>query len=103
MSPNAPTRGLFVPLLLLAFGFFGWTAIQTMLLLGDRQALTATVSQQATPIAAAHKIRVAADSLASKMQALADKGNPNAQEVVAELKQRGIAINPNASTPAPPS
>ena len=43
-----------------------------------------------------------ADSLASKMQALADKGNPNAQAVVAELKKHGVTINPGAQSAAPP-
>lgn len=89
-------------MLLLGIGFFGWMAVQTMQLLGDRWAVQEATSQQATTLAAAHKIRVAADSLAAKMQALADKGNPNAQVVVAELKKRGITINPNTSTAAPP-
>lgn len=101
-TPDVPSRGPFVPLLLLALGFLGLTVIQTTQLLNDRRALDEVASQQATPLAAAHKIRVATDSLVSKMQVLADKGNPNARLVVAELKQKGITINPNAVTPSPP-
>ncbi len=101
-TPDVQSRGSFVPLLLLAIGFLGLTVIQTTQLLNDRRALDEVASQQATSLAAAHKIRVATDSLVSKMQVLADKGNPNAKLVVAELKQRGITINPNAVTPSPP-
>jgi len=57
---------------------------------------------RARRVAAAQKVRLAADSLASKLRALAEKCSPNAKTVVAELKQRGVTINPNASTPAPP-
>lgn len=100
--PRPSFGGLFVPLLLLAVGFLGWTAMQTMQLLLERQALTQTAAQQAAALAAAYKIRVAADSLVPKMQALAEKGNPNAQAVAAELKRRGIVINPGALTVPPP-
>jgi hypothetical protein len=95
-------RGPFVPLLILVIGFLSLTAVQTTQLIGERAALGHAASQQATPLAAAQKVRLAADSLASKLQALADKGNADAKTVVAELKQRGVTISPNASTPTPP-
>jgi cation transport ATPase len=101
-SSRDSARGPFLPMLLLGIGVLGWMAVQTVQLLGDRWAVQEATSQQATSLAAAHKIRVAADSLAAKMQALADRGNPNAQAVVAELKKRGITISPNTSTAAPP-
>jgi hypothetical protein len=100
--PSASPRGPFLPLLLLVIAFVSWTMVQTVQLLGDRRGLAEAAVQQATLLAAAHKIRLAADSLASKTQALADKGNPNAQAVVLELKKRGVTINPNAATQAPP-
>jgi len=99
---NTQTRGPFIPLLLLLVGFVGWVGTQTTQLLRERWALKEVESHQAAPLAEAHKIRLAADSLASKTQILAAKGNPNAQVVVAKLKERGVTIDPSALTPAPP-
>ena len=100
------TRGAvhtpFLPLLLLAIAFVGWMAIQTAWLVGERQSLIDGSAQQGKQLEAAYKMRLATDSLASKMQALANKGNANAQVIVAQLKQRGISINPGAPTPLPP-
>jgi hypothetical protein len=77
-------------------------AVQAIQLLDDQRALAKAEAQQAMPLETARKVRIAADSLASKLQALADKGNPNAQAVVLELKKRGVTINPGAATVAPP-
>jgi hypothetical protein len=99
---NTQPRGPFIPLLLLLIGFVGWVGTQTTQLLRERWALKEMESRQAAALAQAHKIRLAADSLASKTQALAAKGNPNAQVVVAKLKERGVTIDPSAPTPEPP-
>ena len=101
-KPNNRTCGSFVPLLLLALGILGTTILPTIRLLAEQQALKNTAAEQVTLLANAYKIRTAADSLFSKTQALADKGNQNARIVVEALKQRGLTINPNAQTPAPP-
>jgi hypothetical protein len=95
-------RGPFVPLLLLAAGFLGWMALETTQLVSDRLALSATAAQQPGPLENAYHLRVATDSLVRKLQALADKGNPDAQTVVASLEQHGITINPTGKTAAPP-
>lgn len=95
-------RGPFVPLLLLLIGFLSWTAVQTAQLVTDRSALSDASTQQAAALAVAQKIRGAADSLASKTQAHAARGNPNAQAIVAELKRRGVTINPGATGAVPP-
>jgi len=99
---DAQRRGPFVPLLLLAISFVGWAGIQTVQLLAERRVIKEVALQQTTLLAAAHKIRMAADSLAAKVQVLADKGNPSAQVVVAKLKERGVTIDPKISTPPPP-
>jgi hypothetical protein len=49
----------------------------------------------------AGKLRASLDALAADTQRLADTGNANAALLVAELKKRGITINPNPSPPAP--
>jgi hypothetical protein len=100
--PRPQGRKPFLPLLLLTVAFLGWTIFQTTELIRERSALAETRSQQNAPLAQAQKIRVATDSMASKTQKLADAGNPNAQMVISQLKQRGITVNPNASTPPPP-
>jgi hypothetical protein len=96
------SRGPFLPLLLLTVAFLGWSVIQTTQLTGDRLVLQAASAQQTGPLESAYKIRVAADSLAAKTQALSSQGNANAQSVIAKLKERGITINANATTSAPP-
>jgi hypothetical protein len=57
---------------------------------------------QAAPLAQAQRIRAATDSMVTKTRELADAGDPNAQLVIAQLRQRGVTINPNASTPPTP-
>lgn len=104
LEPTSPgsQRGPFLPLLLLLFAFLGWGAIQTTQLVSDRLSLQAATAQQMGQLEAARKIRVAADSLAAKTKALADKGNPDAQTVIAKLRERGITINSSATTSSPP-
>lgn len=105
-SPGGPggdgARGLFLPLLLLSVGALGALSVQAIGLLREYRALAQTSVQQAAMLDAAYKLRQAADSLMPKVKALADKGNADAQVVVSELKQRGIGINPDATTPTPP-
>jgi hypothetical protein len=100
--PRANVRGPFLPLLLLVVAFLGWTIFQTTELIRDRSNLSQAWSQQTQALVQARKLRAATDSLASKTQQLADAGNPNAQLVMSQLRQRGISVNPNASTPPPP-
>jgi hypothetical protein len=101
-SGDKNARRAFLPLVLLAVAFLAWTVFQTVELATDRSALSQEHTQQTSAVAQAVKIRQAADSLATKTKALADSGNPNAQLVMSELNQRGVTVNPNASTPTPP-
>lgn len=104
MSDQATTTGRspFLPLLLLGLALLAMLAMQAYLLASERQVLTERIGLQAQPLANGHKLRTAADSLFGKMQALSDKGNPNARAVVTELQKRGLTINPDAKTPEPP-
>ena len=100
---SSTTNGaLLVPFVLLSLAFLGWMALQTVQLLGGREALATRLSQQQDALAVAYKTRQAADSLSPKVLALANKGNFIAQQVVAALKQQGITVNPNAVTQEPP-
>ena len=96
------THSPFLPLLLGLLAFLGWTIFQTSQLLSERSTLNQAHSAQNSVLDQAEKVRAATDSLASKTQKLADSGNASAQQVVAQLKQSGITINPNATTQAPP-
>ncbi len=95
-------RGPFVPLLLLTLGFLAWMTLQTTQLMLERQGLKSAMAQQAEPLAASQKLRAACDSLASKMQILANRGDANAQSVVEDLKKHGITINAHAHADSPP-
>jgi len=76
---------------------------QTWLLSTEREALlTAHAGQQQT-VDNAGKLRGSLDTLAADTQRLADAGNANAALLVAELRQRGITINPQANAAAAPA
>lgn len=94
-------RSAFVPLLLgllALLASFGW---QTAGLLADRQALQAAHAGQQQTVDNAGKLRASLDALAADTQRLAEAGNGNAALLVAELKKRGITINPPAQAAAP--
>jgi hypothetical protein len=92
----------FLPILLGLAAFLIWTIFQTTQLVGQRSSLSKTHEAQAALLEQSQKVRAANDSLAGKTQRLADAGNATAQFVTAQLKQRGITINPNAATQSPP-
>lgn len=92
----------FVPLLLLGCAMLGWMGFQTEQLMAERVNLDKARTSQTQPIEQSKKLRVALDSIAASTQRLADSGNASAKLVVDELKKRGITINPNAASTAPP-
>ena len=97
---SAPQRhGAFLPLLLLGLAVLALLGGQTWLLASERDALqTAHAGQQQT-VDNAGKLRASLDKLAADTQRLADAGNASAALLVAELKKRGVTINPQAAAP----
>ncbi len=95
-------RSAFLPLLMLLFGFITWMAFQATQLIAERRAMNTAIAQQAEALTSSQKLRAACDSLASKTQMLANRGNANAESVIAELKKRGVTINTAAPSPVPP-
>ncbi|MDO9094934.1 MAG: hypothetical protein Q7U99_20140 [Rubrivivax sp.] len=98
----ARSHSAFLPVMLFGLAVLAVLVWQTWLLSTEREALlTAHAGQQQT-VDNAGKLRGSLDTLAADTQRLADAGNANAALLVAELKQRGITINPQATTaPAP--
>lgn len=91
-------RGVFVPALLLALALVGWLGFQFSQLWFERQQL-ASVQQSLDPQeAAAKKVRLSLESVATSTAKLANDGNANARVIVEELRKRGVTIN----TPAGP-
>lgn len=89
--------GAFWPLLLGTAALLLTLGWQTVLLLGERSALQAGHAGQQQTVDSAGALRKQLDALAADTQRLADAGNPNAALLVAELKKRGITINPQAA------
>ncbi len=85
----------FVPVLLCAITVVGFLLFQLVVLAIDRGALHKAHAAQQQTVENAAKLRGSLDALAADTQRLADAGNPNAGLLVAELRQRGITINPN--------
>jgi hypothetical protein len=78
----------------------GW---QTHLLFSERNALLSARAGQQELVDNASKLRGSLDGLAADTQRLADGGNASAALLVAELKKRGITIDPKAGAPAAPA
>lgn len=99
-AASAPRQhGAFLPLLLFGLTLLVTLGWQTWLLASERDALgTAHANQQQT-VDNAGKLRASLDTLAADTQRLADAGNASAALLVAELKKRGVTINPRAAAP----
>jgi hypothetical protein len=92
-----PGHSAFVPLLLGTLALIGWLGWQTSLLISDRETLQAAHAGQHQTVENAAKLRGSLDGLAADTQRLAEAGNGSAAALVAELKKRGITINPQAA------
>ena len=101
-EPGPDRYSPFVPLLLVIVAALGWYAFQTVALIRDYRGLEGTRAAQAVPVEQAEKLRAATEALATKTQKLADAGNASAQLIIANLKQRGITINPSAKPAVAP-
>ena len=86
----------FVPLLLTGLAVLGFVGLQVLGALQDRQSLQAAHAAQQSTVNNAGKLRTSLDALAADTQRMADAGNPNAALLVAELRKRGVTINPAA-------
>lgn len=100
LTSAAHARSAFVPLLLGGLALLLMLGWQTVLLAGERSALLAGHASQQQTVDNAGTLRAQLDALAADTQRLADAGNPNAALLVAELKKRGITINPAANASA---
>lgn len=93
----SPERSSFTPLLLGLLALCGFLGHQGWLALQDRDALLAAQAGQQASVDSAAKLRASLDTLAADTQRLATAGNAGAAALVAQLKQRGITIDPNAA------
>lgn len=102
MSDQAKTNlASFIPQILFAAGLVIWAGFQTTVLIQEKRNLTTLRENQENTVQQATKLRTQLDSIAAKTQILAEKGNTGAATIVAELKKRGITINPNAKVTGP--
>jgi hypothetical protein len=97
---SARVHSAFAPLLLGGLALLLMLGWQTVLLAGERSALLAGHAGQQQTVDNAGTLRAQLDALAADTQRLADAGNPNAALLVAELRKRGITINPAANQAA---
>jgi hypothetical protein len=97
-SASAPRQhGAFLPLLLFGLALLSTLGWQTWLLASERDALNIAHANQQQTVDNAGKLRASLDTLAADTQRLADAGNASAALLVAELKKRGVTINPQAA------
>ena len=98
--PVLRAHSAFVPLLLLGLAVLAVLGWQTWSLSSERGALNTAFEAQQQTVDNAGKLRASLDGLAADTQRLADRGNPNAAQLVTELKKRGITIDPHAGAAA---
>lgn len=75
---------------------------QTIQLVSEHGNLNQVYANQENPLQSAQKIRTQMDVIASGTVKLAGQGNANAKVIIQALAARGITIDPNAKTSAPP-
>ncbi|MEO5734590.1 MAG: hypothetical protein ABIN96_13050 [Rubrivivax sp.] len=97
----ASGHSAFTPLLLGLLALCGLLGQQSFTAYQDRQGLLAAQAGQQTSVDSAAKLRASLDTLAADTQRLATAGNAGAAALVAQLRQRGITIDPNAAAAAP--
>jgi len=88
----------FLPLLLLSLTLLAWLGFQSYQLMRESRQLAQMRFAQEAQVEAAGKVRSSLDTVATATAKLADSGNVNARILVAELRKRGITINPAAPT-----
>jgi hypothetical protein len=94
---------LFAPLAVGLLTMLIWAGFQTVQLVNERGKLKQVYANQDTPLQTAQKIRTQMDTIAASTLKLADQGNANAKVIIQALAKRGITVDPNAKTPAPPT
>ena len=92
---------MFVPVLVLALAFVGWTGFQMLTLMRESDALKSLQAGQEQVVQQSGKLRNGLDAIARETLKLADGGNANARLIVDELRKRGVTINPSAPTAQP--
>jgi hypothetical protein len=97
MQPRASsTLSAFWPLLIICVATVSWGGFQSYQLVREHEALKKLHANQEGLVQNAVKLRAQLDGIAADTQRLADAGNANAQAIVAELRRRGITINPES-------
>lgn len=79
-----------------------WIGFQASQMVREQGNLKQVYANQNAPLQAAQKKRTQMDVIASGTVKLAHQGNANAQMIIQALADRGITIDPDAKTPAPP-
>ena len=89
---------IFLPILILAAACTLWAVFQMFMLFQEGGNLKVLLASQEPTVQQAQKLRAQLDSISTQTQLLADAGNPGATAIVAELRKRGITINPHPTS-----
>jgi len=100
-SDKITATQLLFPLSMLSLVVVVFLGFQTTLLMTDRAALSQAHMAQDKPLEQALKVKEQANVLAVGTKKLADGGNKDAQNIIAQLKKMGIEVQDQAPASAP--
>ena len=92
-------RGANLPLIILLIALVLWFGFQTLQLASERANLGEARGHQEAAMQEAQKLRTQFESLINKTSELANKGHAGAKLVMEELQKRGMAAQPEATSP----
>jgi hypothetical protein len=96
ISPDSssPVGNMAVPLIVTLVAFVGFLGFQTNQILSARSAIATENENQTGPLAESQKVRDQLQRIAGNTAELANKGNANAKQIVAEFAKQGITLSP---------
>jgi hypothetical protein len=100
-SDKVTVGQLLFPVCLIALIVFSMLAFQTTQIVRERHMLNQTLEQQAPAVEQAQKVDAQLNALAAGTAKLAEKGDKNAEVVVAGMKRVGITLGPQPAPAAP--
>jgi hypothetical protein len=101
-NDKVSASNVLLPVLLLSTAVLGFFAFQTTLLVSDHKSLLQTFTEQQKALEQVAKLKTQVNSLAVGTLKLAEKGDKDAANIIAQLKKAGVNVEDTPPAAAPP-